>query len=65
MLNVKCLRCGTEANTVNHADPDSAVVCSCCPVDHDHRQAAIDTGTACRPVGITFTGKVVLQAVGR
>lgn len=65
MLNVKCMRCGAEANTVNHSDPDSAVVCSCCPVDHHHGQATEASGVACRPVAITFTGKVILHAAGR
>lgn len=33
-----------------------AAGCSCCPQDHHHGRAAIETGSPCRPVIITLAG---------
>ena len=57
-LKVRCNSCGIEAETWDFQHPDLAVVCSCCPVDHDH------TGLGCRPVTITATAFLTLFDIG-
>jgi hypothetical protein len=54
MLTVTCKSCGTSGMTADAAHPGMAVLCSCCPLPHDHDAAAIATGTPCRPVSITW-----------
>ena len=56
-LVVSCLSCGKTAETWNFQQPDLAVECDCCPVDHDH------AGLGCRPVRITATAHLTLFEV--
>lgn len=44
-ITVACLQCGTSATITSGADPDSAVQCDCCPVDHHHGDAANSCAT--------------------
>ena len=53
-LKVSCNSCGVTAETWDYQHPDLAVVCGCCPVDHDH------TGIGCRPVTIVATAHLTL-----
>ena len=55
MIHVQCTNCGRWA-IIRGGDVHVAVDgtgCTCCPLDHHHGQAAIETGTACRPITIT------------
>lgn len=51
-LVVTCDTCGKSAETFNGADPDSALACPCCPVEHNH------AGLGCRT--ITISGRAYL-----
>jgi hypothetical protein len=65
MLHVQCWKCQAMAFTENHADPDSAVECACCPQDHHHGNAASAdlSKKPCRPLTITVVpGSVHLRA---
>jgi hypothetical protein len=53
-LLVACNQCHAEVLTEDGTSPDRALVCGCCPLDHDHGQAANETGTPCRPVTISM-----------
>jgi hypothetical protein len=53
MLRIQCNQCGRSVVTTDGSDPDSALLCDCCPEDHHHGEAANATGTACRPITIT------------
>jgi hypothetical protein len=37
-----------------HEALDAAGGCTCCPQDHNHRLATIESGTPCRPVHIVL-----------
>ena len=79
MLHVQCPGCGAFVLTTNGADPDSELVCACCPEDHHHGEAAnscprthdgdcgkdVDGCTVCRPLVITLPrGSIDLQIGG-
>jgi len=53
-LLVACSSCGKSAETWDFQHPDLAIICECCPVDHDH------TGIGCRPVTITGHAHITL-----
>lgn len=36
MLHVQCKRCDAFALTNNHGNPDSALSCGCCTIEHSH-----------------------------
>lgn len=40
LIKVVCNQCGAKAYTENGDDPDGALVCACCPQDHNHGHAA-------------------------
>jgi len=40
MFHLSCNRCGGWTTVLDLSDPDSALKCGCCPVDHHHGQAA-------------------------
>lgn len=45
----------TEGEVDIH-DALDAAGCTCCPLPHNHGQAARETGTPCRPVTIELAG---------
>lgn len=52
-LTVVCNSCGQWTETRDHLNPDLAVTCDCCPLDHDH------AGLGCRPVTIYATAQLI------
>lgn len=58
MLHIQCNQCGKSVVTSDGSDPDSALVCGCCPEDHHHGEAANESGQACRPVTISVGATV-------
>jgi hypothetical protein len=40
MFHLHCPKCGAWAVVPDLRDPDAALQCSCCPLDHHHGQAA-------------------------
>ena len=63
-LRVVCDSCGAEGFTFDYQHPDRAAECSCCPVPHDHGEAANATGVICRPVTIYGTAHLRVFEVG-
>lgn len=67
MFHLHCPKCGAWAVVPDLRDPDAALQCGCCPLDHHHGHAAnacacngdpgLDPGhedcTVCRPITIT------------
>jgi hypothetical protein len=48
-----------------HEALDATGTCHCCPEDHNHRLATIETGKACRPVHIVMmAGSAVTTVSG-
>ena len=63
MLHLSCNQCGASATVADGADPDAALTCGCCPLDHHHGQAATESGNACRPITISV-GQVLVGPAG-
>ena len=75
-LRVACNSCGAKGWTFDYQHPDRAVECGCCPLPHDHGEAAaacprtheggcgkdVPGCTVCRPV--TIYGTAHLTAFG-
>jgi hypothetical protein len=40
MFHLHCARCGAWTTVPDLSDPDAALQCSCCTLDHHHGQAA-------------------------
>jgi len=53
-LRVVCNSCGTSAETWDYSDPDSALICNCCPLSHNH------AGLGCRTITIYATAHLTL-----
>lgn len=54
MIHIQCKQCGKWSvfGPEAGADPDAALQCGCCPLNHHHGQAA----NACPGAGINHTG---------
>lgn len=64
MRNIVCKNCGASVILHGDEDPHAALVCECCPEDHHHGQATIDTGVPCRPVTHIYLGPAAVQLTG-
>jgi hypothetical protein len=57
VFHVTCQKCGAWAIVAGgeqfHEALDATGTCICCPEDHNHRLATIESGQPCRPVHIT------------
>lgn len=53
MLTVTCKSCGASVFAADVLSGHLKLQCGCCPLPHDHGQAAIATGKPCRPVRIS------------
>jgi hypothetical protein len=52
MFHLHCPRCGAWTVVPDLSDPDAALKCNCCTLDHHHGQAA----NACPGAGINHPG---------
>jgi hypothetical protein len=61
MVHVRCQKCGAWAIVPGgvqfHEALDATGSCTCCPEDHNHRLATIETGKPCRPIEITLMAR--------
>lgn len=46
-----------------HEALDATGTCKCCPEDHSHRLATIESGTPCRPIDITLMAGAAVTSV--
>jgi hypothetical protein len=53
-----CQGCHATATLYDDSDPHAALVCGCCPEDHNHGVATATTGIECRPVIHSYIGEM-------
>ena len=61
---IVCKGCGASVILYGDEDPHAALVCDCCPEDHNHGVAAATTGEPCRPVDHQVIGPVQMTMAG-
>jgi len=54
---IVCKSCDARVTIYDDRDPHEALVCGCCPEDHNHRVATETTGIPCRPVTHIYIGE--------
>lgn len=57
---VQCAKCKATAVVQMNQHVHDALVCGCCPVQHNHGEAANQSGVACRPITVRPFAAVVL-----